>query len=254
MLWVRARLSRRRDSSGRARPRRAGPRGPEGRREAEVPDRGWPLTPRPARTPSAGATTSGCPFGAQAPVNSRETAGNRKTTLRPWNVIICSEIAASTGTTCTACHAEGRGFESLQPLRKAPLSRGSLVSVPSVSSCRPQISCRVGNASHWHVTRRRPAGRSPPTSSAFRAKRHCRRAVGERSIHGEAALSAAGSVMPRVSQPRDCDSAASHSSTRSTRQASAVHLASARPRPARAGRSGRGCRRRACRGGGRRGP
>ena len=44
------------------------------------------------------------------------------------------------------------------------------------------------------------------------------------------------------SHPRDCDRAASHSSTRSTRQASAVHLASARPRPARAGRSGRGCR------------
>jgi hypothetical protein len=56
------------------------------------------------------------------------------------------------------------------------------------------------------------------------------------------------------SHPRDCGSAALHSSTRSTRQASAVHLASARPRPARAGRSGRGCRRRACRGGGRRGP
>ena len=56
------------------------------------------------------------------------------------------------------------------------------------------------------------------------------------------------------SHPRDCDSAASHSSTRSTGQASAVHLASARPRPARAGRSGRGCRRRACRAGGRRGP
>ena len=37
-------------------------------------------------------------------------------------------------------------------------------------------------------------------------------------------------------------------------KASAVHLASARPRPARAGRSGRGCRRRACRAGGRRGP
>jgi hypothetical protein len=53
---------------------------------------------------------------------------------------------------------------------------------------------------------------------------------------------------------RHCDSAASHSSTRSTRQASAVHLASARPRLARAGRSGRGCRPRACRGGGRRGP
>jgi hypothetical protein len=56
------------------------------------------------------------------------------------------------------------------------------------------------------------------------------------------------------SHPRGCDGAASHSSTRSTRQASAVHLASARPRLARAGRSGRGCRRRACRGGGRRGP
>jgi hypothetical protein len=53
---------------------------------------------------------------------------------------------------------------------------------------------------------------------------------------------------------RSSVSAASHSSTRSTRQASAVHLASARPQPARAGRSGRGCRRPACRGGGRRGP
>jgi hypothetical protein len=125
VFWVRARLSRRRDSSGRAHSRRAGRRGPEGHREAEVPDRGWPLTPRPASTSSAGATTFGCPFGAQTPVNSRETTGNRKTTLRPWNVLICSEIAASTGTTCTACHAEGREFEPLQPLPRASLHRTS---------------------------------------------------------------------------------------------------------------------------------
>jgi hypothetical protein len=41
----------------------------------------------------------------------------RRTTLGPENNEACRTIARRTGTTRPACHAEGRGFECLQPPR-----------------------------------------------------------------------------------------------------------------------------------------
>ena len=58
----------------------------------------------------------GYPLGTHTPVNSRCKPGNRPPIGPPENPLVCREIPRQRGTSRSACHAEGRGFESLQPL------------------------------------------------------------------------------------------------------------------------------------------
>jgi hypothetical protein len=57
-------------------------------------------------------------------VNTRGTPGNRRTTTTRENPCVCRGYRCRTGNTRSACHAEGRGFESLQPLSKRPAFAG----------------------------------------------------------------------------------------------------------------------------------
>ena len=77
-------------------------------------------THRSPNTDYASRVPIGCP-------NSRELAvkaGKSKDDPRTENVLVCRGIAARAGTTRSACHAEGRGFESLQPLSKRRVFAG----------------------------------------------------------------------------------------------------------------------------------
>jgi hypothetical protein len=65
----------------------------------------------------------GCPNRRGFSVKAGESRARRS----PENPLPCSEIAGRAGNLGTACHAEGRGFESLQPLRKRPVFAGLFV-------------------------------------------------------------------------------------------------------------------------------
>jgi hypothetical protein len=67
--------------------------------------------------------TPGSPFGPQTVVNRRELPGHGYGTRAPETATlqaVCDQVPPSR----SACHAEGRGFESHQPLRKRPAFAG----------------------------------------------------------------------------------------------------------------------------------
>jgi hypothetical protein len=66
----------------------------------------------------------GCPFGAQTPVVSRGKPWNPRQCLSARKPLVSSDFAYGIGVAGSSCHAEGRGFESLQPLRKRPAFAG----------------------------------------------------------------------------------------------------------------------------------
>src|SRR5215204_1249640 len=73
--------------------------------------------------------------------------GNDRASLPPENPRVCRESPDSTGKARTACHAEGRGFESLQPLFPIRLYRASHGASVAL---RPR-SCELvsGAGAHW---------------------------------------------------------------------------------------------------------
>ena len=64
------------------------------------------------------------PIGYPNPRDFAVKAGNRRTTPTHENPRVCRGYPRRTGTIRSACHAEGRGFESHQPLRKRPAFAG----------------------------------------------------------------------------------------------------------------------------------
>ena len=78
------------------------------------------VLPSPADSPIPGARRrqAGSGLGPETPVISRGKPGIGGTDSRGRIVPICREIHCMHRVRRTACHAEGRGFESHQPLRK----------------------------------------------------------------------------------------------------------------------------------------
>jgi hypothetical protein len=91
---------------------------------------------------------------------------------------VCSQNVTPQRPMGSACHAEGRGFESHQPLRKAPLMRGFFVPGDLELGVRPTTSSRYRsraavcgqrliagpNPTDWCIPRKPPVN-PPPTSA-----------------------------------------------------------------------------------------
>ena len=96
------------------------------RRTRGTPKDGYRRVPRRARQ-RAGRVhpclTPGSPFGPQTVVNRRDLPGHSHGTRAPEAATlqaVCDQVPSLR----SACHAEGRGFESHQPLSKRPASAG----------------------------------------------------------------------------------------------------------------------------------
>jgi hypothetical protein len=67
------------------------------------------------------------PIGCPNPRDFAGKAGESRPRLGPENPRVCRRYPQKVGTTRPACHAEGRGFESLQPLPRRPAFAGLFV-------------------------------------------------------------------------------------------------------------------------------
>ena len=99
----------------------------------------------------------GCPFGAQTPVVSRGKPWNPRPHLLARKPPVSSDFAHGIRAAGSACHAEGRGFESLQPLLRRPAIAGLLCVRSRLVRLR-----RVGLIPDSRSADRRPFQRKPP--------------------------------------------------------------------------------------------
>jgi hypothetical protein len=85
----------------------------------------------PGAVDAPSAADSRWTIGGQNPGETRRNPGQNPSGLNRSFGAICRGKSGPPGDSASACHAEGRGFESLQPLRRTSCSYG--VSVPSSS-------------------------------------------------------------------------------------------------------------------------
>jgi hypothetical protein len=75
-------------------------------------------------TPPSRSLRSGYAFGTQTPVISPQSPGNRGLADTVQKAAVCRAFPVNRCTAGSACHAEGRGFKSLQPLSERPAFAG----------------------------------------------------------------------------------------------------------------------------------
>jgi hypothetical protein len=83
----------------------------------------------------------GYTFGPQTPVISRRIPGNRGPRPRPEKPSICRDILVQLRAAASACHAEGRGFESHQPLQEGRDLQVFSIRQPASASASPCTQC-----------------------------------------------------------------------------------------------------------------